>query len=838
MRALAFAGAVAASLAFAASASAADPAPWKAATEVRQALSDAQASLVLGERERARSRVAGARAGVSQLLASDRTATAPFAAAERAVETGDAPALAAARSTLWAAILARAFTEATQATQRGDVATARSWLLVREFRPPTRFSRASDGATIALGRLEANAIAPRRAAALVGHDLLDTYDYRLRTALADLRDAWELGYTTSTAELGALARGYWTLVGRAYRTERGKADARRMTRALTAISAAAADGRLDRAAVRHVERALEGFRAAPLSEEELVRSAGQLERFLRLVPIEYGRGVSDGRVTLDFEIQEAVTFRDGAETAYVDLLPALLAIDGPSARGLGRHLDTLEADLADASRGDVVAAPEDVEAATKNALGLIGALYPEQWKEAAKTADFDVISATLDRLQSAAATGDWKGAESARFEAYGIFELGPEQRLRGLGPSLFQEVEGYFWYGQGDFDGLVQLIARRAPEAELAATRAALDDALTRSEERIGSGPQSDVSVAANSAIIVFREGLEAVLILAALMASLVGAQRRYRRPMFFGVGLALIASAITWVVAQTVLTSLQRYGEKLEAIVSLVAIGVLLLILNWFYHRVYWQENLQSLHQRKRRVLAGAGLSLATAQVAGLVLLGFTSVYREGFETVLFLQAMTLEAGAVTVLEGVAARFPRRRRRLRARRGPRAEAAAQEDADRDRAAHHVGARRDGRHDGADDAEGGLGRGDAGRGARAAVLGRSLARPLSDLAGDRRTGRRGCVRRRQLLRRGGAQETAPSAPARDRDARRGLGVRGAKRRPASNRRARRRARGDALAPPRHSGSGWQRGQNHVPRPPTRVFAIVARQRRHGSPSRP
>ena len=69
----------------------------------------------------------------------------------------------------------------------------------------------------------------------------------------------------------------------------------------------------------------------------------------------------------------------------------------------------------------------------------------------------------------------------------------------------------------------------------------------------------------------------------------------------------------------------------------------------------MYWQENLQSLHQRKRRVLAGAGLSLAAAQVLGLVLLGFTSVYREGFETVLFLQAMTLEAGALTVLQGVA---------------------------------------------------------------------------------------------------------------------------------------------------------------------------------------
>ena len=244
----------------------------------------------------------------------------------------------------------------------------------------------------------------------------------------------------------------------------------------------------------------------------------------------------------------------------------------------------------------------------------------------------------------------------------------------------------------------------------------ALDDALARSEQQIGSGPQSDVSVATNSAIIVFREGLEAVLILAALMASLVGGQRHFRRPMFAGVALALVASAVTWVIAQTVLTSLAVYGEKLEAIVSLVAIGVLLLILNWFYHRVYWQENLQGLHQKKRRVLAGAGLSLAAAQVVGLVLLGFSSVYREGFETVLFLQAMTLEAGAVTVLEGavlglagVVAVFVLVDR-------ARAQASAQEDAHRDGAAHHVGTRRDGRDDRADDAEGRLDRGHADRG--------------------------------------------------------------------------------------------------------------------------
>ena len=556
---------------------------------------------------------------------------------------------------MWTTILATAYSEAARAARRGDVATARSWLLVREFRPPTRFSRAADDATVALDGLAGGSVSPRAAAAAVRRDLLDTYDARLRTSLVELRQADELGYDASRAELGALALGYWSILSGVHRAQHG-APATRTTHELVRADRGHCSRRRPPAtALDRIERALAGFRAAPLSDAELARRAGQLQRFLQLVPIEYGRGVKDGRVTLEFEIQEAVTFRDGAASAFHDVEPALMAASAAATRRLGSALDALGTALAEASRGEAVASPDDVRSTTDEALGLIDRLYPSSWKEASKTADFDVIAATLDRLQAAVATGDWKQAETARLEAYGVFELGPEQRLRGLAPSLFQEVEGYFWYGAGGHDGLVQLLGRRAADEEIAATRAGLDDALARSEQQIGSGPQSDVSVATNSAIIVFREGLEAVLILAALMASLVGAQRHFRKPMFAGVGLALVASAVTWIVAQTVLTSLARYGEKLEAMVSLMAIAVLLLILNWFYHRVYWQENLQSLHKKKRHVLAGAGLSLATAQVVGLVLLGFTSVYREGFETVLFLQAMTLEAGAVTVLEGAA---------------------------------------------------------------------------------------------------------------------------------------------------------------------------------------
>jgi high-affinity iron transporter len=77
----------------------------------------------------------------------------------------------------------------------------------------------------------------------------------------------------------------------------------------------------------------------------------------------------------------------------------------------------------------------------------------------------------------------------------------------------------------------------------------------------------------------------------------------------------------------------------------------VLLLVLNWFVHKVYWSEWIGRHHRQRRRLLAKSGV----AATVGLVALGFTSVFREGVEVVLFLQTLQLEAGTSTVLEGVA---------------------------------------------------------------------------------------------------------------------------------------------------------------------------------------
>ena len=637
-------------------------APWAAAADLRNALSEAETALVLGEGTTADADLGHAGAAAGRMLAGTgrarQDALAAIDRARAAARDGSLPRFAAARADVWTTTLAAAYREAVAATGRGDVEAARRWLLVREFRPPTRFSRAGADATLALERLARGETGPAAAAAVVRADLLDTYDARLRTSLDAVREASDAGFPMRAAEAAGAAGGYWGMVRTVYGAQRGARAERRASAVFAELAERAGRGAAVDAPLAQLRGLLEGFRAAPLSPAEQTRRAGQLLRFTELVPIEYGRGIEGGVVVRDFEIQEAITFRDGAAAAFADLESILLRRDRKATRGMSAAFDRLGAALAAASRGGKVASAEEVEAWADTARTLADDVFPKRWKEASGAADFDVISATLDRVEAAAAQGDWGRAEQARLEAYGVFELGPEQRLRGLAPGTFQKVEGLFWYGDGGVDGLVQLIKRKAPAGELAATRAALDAALADAEVRVGAGPGSRVSVVTNSAIIVFREGLEAVLILAALMASMVGAQRRLRRPLLVGVGFALVASAVTWVVAQTVLGSLAGWGERLEAVVSLVAIGVLLLVLNWFYHRVYWQENLQDLHRRKKRILGGASLGILSAQAIGLVALGFSSVYREGFETVLFLQALTLEAGAWTVLQGVVLGF------------------------------------------------------------------------------------------------------------------------------------------------------------------------------------
>ena len=158
-------------------------------------------------------------------------------------------------------------------------------------------------------------------------------------------------------------------------------------------------------------------------------------------------------------------------------------------------------------------------------------------------------------------------------------------------------------------------------------------------------------AVVINSALLVLREGLEAILVLAAVTASFMGANRTKRRPVAIGAVVSLGATVLTWFIAVWFIGSLGAPALDVQAATGLLAVIVLLVVMNWFFHRVYWTGWIAAHHRRRRTLLAGgAGASVTI----GLLLLGFTSVYREGFEVVLFLQALRVKYGSGVVLEGV----------------------------------------------------------------------------------------------------------------------------------------------------------------------------------------
>src|ERR1700733_15273551 len=98
----------------------------------------------------------------------------------------------------------------------------------------------------------------------------------------------------------------------------------------------------------------------------------------------------------------------------------------------------------------------------------------------------------------------------------------------------------------------------------------------------------SHFAVVLDSGILVLREGLETILVLAVLTASMRGGNSGYRRPLAFGGGAALVAAVGTWFAAIAITDAVGQGSLDLQAATGVLAIAVLLVVMNWFFHKVY----------------------------------------------------------------------------------------------------------------------------------------------------------------------------------------------------------------------------------------------------------
>ena len=248
----------------------------------------------------------------------------------------------------------------------------------------------------------------------------------------------------------------------------------------------------------------------------------------------------------------------------------------------------------------------------------------------------DKLAASLDAYRD----GDAKKAQSLALAAYldGVEPIEPMLAVRDA--ALLREVEAAMARMRSALRDRASLDEVQARASEVGALFARVDDTLQ------GSGADATAAFLGSFTILV-REGLEALLIVIAMIAFLRRAERRDAlRWVHGGWIVALLAGAATWAVATWLIDISGAQRELTEGLSALFAALVLLSVGIWMHQKSMagrWQEYLKSK--------LAAAMNARSAMF--LFLLSFVAVYREVFETILFYVAMWNPQDASAIIAG-----------------------------------------------------------------------------------------------------------------------------------------------------------------------------------------
>jgi high-affinity iron transporter len=351
-------------------------------------------------------------------------------------------------------------------------------------------------------------------------------------------------------------------------------------------------------------------------------------------PLDFYRRVSIGVVgTAMPAFEERLPPRDRWSVALYASTLMMPPFEGEAPSGLRDFAATGR--LSDAALLDSLGAAED---GSGGGLARLSAVRSHQDASSAADEVLARVRTEVDSAYAMAQTGD-PGAGTMALDAYMTFEQ-VEREVRGKDPGLAAELEA-------DFAAL-RATATQGAGAALDGARARLIAGLDRAGTLLGER-LSPVNLFVQSFVIMLREGLEAILIVGALMTFLakMGAADR-RRHVNAGVLAAIAASLLTALALETVFHLSPAHQEALEGLTMVVATAVLFYVSYWLLSKmevVKWSHFVKSkVHDA---VTSGSALALASA--------AFLAVYREGFETVLFYKALIISAGPTAALAPIA---------------------------------------------------------------------------------------------------------------------------------------------------------------------------------------
>ncbi|CAM5271015.1 FTR1 family protein [Rhodanobacter lindaniclasticus] len=284
----------------------------------------------------------------------------------------------------------------------------------------------------------------------------------------------------------------------------------------------------------------------------------------------------------------------------------------------------------------VTLAPDEVaqrDGAQLVAVQAYLAAHPASVQAAAPT-PLAITRGKLDASLEAYRRGDRDTARQLAIGAYlEGFEL-VEASLDNVDAPLRREVETQMM-------ALRTTIAKGSPVAEVAAQIKHIEGLLDHAEQELSAGELSPLTAFLSALLILLREGLEAILVLAAILAFVRKTGRRDAMPyIHFGWIAAVLLGAATWVVSSYLLEISGANREVTEGITALIAAAMLLYVGYWLHSKSYAQA-WNAFIRAKVNAALGKGTLWAMAGVA------FLAVYRELFEIVLFYQTLWVQVGS-----------------------------------------------------------------------------------------------------------------------------------------------------------------------------------------------
>jgi high-affinity iron transporter len=206
-------------------------------------------------------------------------------------------------------------------------------------------------------------------------------------------------------------------------------------------------------------------------------------------------------------------------------------------------------------------------------------------------------------------------------------------------PALFAKDIAFGRNVESDFTEFRNAIKQGVSTEQIEKQRQALEAKLDQASQILASSESfSEIYSFTNSALIILREGLEAALILAAILAMLrvMGAKDAIRY-IHMGWILALIAGGLTWLATLSVLTLSGQHRESMEGFISVFAAAALFYVGFWLHTKSEAKKWQAFIQDKVKNVVSGKKL-------LGLMGISFFAVYREAFEVVLFYQALWLQ--------------------------------------------------------------------------------------------------------------------------------------------------------------------------------------------------